>query len=271
LSVRSSLPATIDRSLDVVSRIAAPWLGLLLLGTLPLRLAQAELAGEIIELGERASAYGDHLLGRAVLVQLALPLAVLARALYVRAFALALGSQRNPGREALRVRPPAVLGALWVTLVADSLGLLTVWSFVSLPLSALLAGLGQAVAPRLEQPGMGALSREVRAALQRPAPLLGLCALTGVALLLASFNLAVLYAALLGLAGAVPGLDVAAWSHLLGPDNARFVLWVLAGALLAVEPFWLGALVVHVHDRSARASGDDLRAWLERLRQPEAA
>ena len=67
------------------------------------------------------------------------------------------------------------------------------------------------------------------------------------------------------------GLDAAAWSHLLGPDNPRFVLWVLAGALLAVEPFWLGALVVHVHDRSARTSGDDLRAWLERLRQPEAA
>jgi hypothetical protein len=40
-----------------------------------------------------------------------------------------------------------------------------------------------------------------------------------------------------------------------------------AGALVAVEPFWIAAHVVFVRKAGAQERGDDLRAWFEELRK----
>ena len=91
------------------------------------------------------------------------------------------------------------------------------------------------------------------------------------ALLVAVVNLHVLFQAGVWLAGAVPGTDPGRWRALVGASNPRYWLLVLAGAVLAVEPYLLAATTVYVHKVRSRSSGEDLRLWFARLRRSVAA
>jgi hypothetical protein len=93
----------------------------------------------------------------------------------------------------------------------------------------------------------------------------------GLGVLVAAVNLHVLFRAGLWLSGALPGVDPGEWSTWLQPGNTRYVLAVLAGAVLALEPYLLAAATVYVHKVGSRSSGEDLRLWLDRLRRSVAA
>jgi len=91
-----------------------------------------------------------------------------------------------------------------------------------------------------------------------------------VAVLIVFVNLYFVFQIGLWLAGAIPGVDPTPWETVLSPDNRSFLLVLVAGAVLAVEPFWVAALTVFVHKARSRDTGEDLRLWFERLRRQEA-
>jgi hypothetical protein len=100
---------------------------------------------------------------------------------------------------------------------------------------------------------------------------MGLLVVVGWALLVAAVNLHVVFQAGVWLSGAVPGVDGGEWSKLLSPGNTRYVLALVAGVVLALEPYFLAASTVYVHKVDSRSSGEDLRLWLDRLRREAAA
>lgn len=265
-----SLPEVLDDAFAVVVRVASPFVGVLWLTALPLRLLQIHLASRIFDLGAEAGQYGAHLLDLATLTGLAFLLSLWGRAVFVRATGLALRSLESPGWEALRIAPAAGLSYVYAALVAEVLFFALGWTLVGLPLFVLLAGLAAATFPLNQRPGLLGPLREIARHGTPLLVLLGLLFVFGVALLIAALNLYFVFRLGLWLAGGVPGLDLTPWRGLLDLSSSHFRWVLLLGASLAVEPYWLAALVVHVHKVRSRESGEDLRLWFARLRREAA-
>jgi len=86
------------------------------------------------------------------------------------------------------------------------------------------------------------------------------------AIVVAMLNVAAAFAFGLWLAGSIGGWDAHRWALLISLANRRFLLVVIAGAIIALEPFWIAAHVTLVRKAGAEETGDDLRAWFEELR-----
>jgi hypothetical protein len=266
-----SVAEVLDDAGDVSALVAAPWMGVVWLTALPLRLVQAEFASRLAALGGDASRYGHLLLALAALASAGLVLATLGRAIFARACLLAIRTGAPPGRGALAVGLTPLMAHLFLALLAEAIFYALCFTVVLVPLAVTLSALAAAVASLVERPGLVGPLRAVLAPFARTGTLLGLHAVFAVAFVIAFVNVAVAFQVGLWLAGAVPGIDLAAWAHRLSPGNPRFVALVAAGACLAVEPFWVAAHVALVHRLRARETGEDLRAWFERLRAAEAA
>ena len=260
----------LDDAGDVVARTAAPWIGLLWLSALPLRLVQAEMVAVVAGLGANAGRYGHLLHALAAVAAFAFVLATLGRTVYVRACLLSIRTGKRPGREAFGVGTTTALTHLYLASVAEALFYLLSVTLVVPALAASASALAAAVAPLADRPGPLRAFRTLALGARSAGSLLALHLVFIVAFVVAAVNVLAAFHAGLWLASAVPGLELAAWAHRLSPGNPRFVLLVLVGALLVVEPFWLAAHTVCVHRLRARESGEDLRAWFERLRLPEA-
>jgi hypothetical protein len=256
----------LDDTCEVLSELAAPWMGLFWLTAIPLRLGQAHLAARVSELGEEVGQYGRYLSGLALMVLLLFLLSLWGRAVFVRACLLRLRSRADPGALPLRLPLAGSLGYLYAALFLEACFFATCASGIAIPFLALVSGLAAATFSEIERPGLlrpfGAIASQGKEAL----PLLGLLLVFGAAFLLAALNLYFAFEVGLWLCGGVVGLDTARWQGLLSWHNARFIFMVLAGGWLAVEPYWLGSLVVYVHKRKSRTSGEDLRLWFDRLR-----
>jgi hypothetical protein len=159
---------------------------------------------------------------------------------------------------------------VYVALVVEAAYYVTCLSVVAIPALTLVAGLAAATLPLLEGPGLVRPFRLIAANARHASPLVGLLLAFGAAFVLATVNLALLFRLGLWLAEGIMGLDLTRWQALLGPGNRRFLLVLVAGGWLVVEPWWLAALVVYVHKTRARASGEDLRLWFDRLRRAAA-
>lgn len=264
-TARLGVSAILDEAAELVARIAAPWVGLLWLSSVPLRLLQARFAARILELGAEAGEYGFALRSLALLTLFALLLCLLGRATFVRAAWLGLRAEGAPGWQALRVPAGSLLAYLYVALLFEALFYAFALSFVALPLCIAGAGLAAAQLPLLERPGLIQPLREIARAFAQGRVLLAILAVFAAAFVVALVNLYFAFQLGLWLAGGVPGLDRSAWATLLSLGNPRFVLALLAGASLLVEPFWLAALTVYVHRLRSRESGEDLRLWFARL------
>jgi len=198
-------------------------------------------------------------------------LATAGRAVFARACLLATRTGARPGREALAVGATPLLTHLFLTLLAEALFYALCLTVVLTPLAITLSALAAAVAPLAERPGLGRPLRALAAPFARTGTLVALQVVFAVAFVIAFANVTVAFQAGLWLAGAVPGVDVAAWTHRLSLDSPRFLALAAAGACLAVEPFWVAAHVALLHRLRARETGEDLRARFERLRAAEAA
>src|SRR5437867_11261718 len=75
----------LDDAAEAAMRVAAPWMGLLWLCSLPLRLLQVHFVARLLELGPEASHYGNYLHGLALATMAALLPSLWARAVFVRA------------------------------------------------------------------------------------------------------------------------------------------------------------------------------------------
>jgi len=256
----------LDATHGAVVRIAAPWLGVLWLLTLPYRFVQIFFARELINLGRQAPDYAGHLETIAWVMFAMLLLAVWGRAIYVRACLLGLQSGARVGLEALRVPAAQLMNSLYGALVVEVLFALTAWMFVIAPLLAAPAGLVYVAALRTERPGVIRPIVEVGRLMLGLKSMSGLLATFVVALFVSYVNVVMAFRGGLWALSAIGGDELARWEHLLRslpiggiPAEPLFSLVCLAGALLIVEPFWLAALTVYVHRTRLRQSGEDLR------------
>lgn len=252
------------------------WAGLLALSALPLRFAEAHLANRLAQLGEGASSHLGHLTALSTLVTLALLPALWGRALFTRAAARRLAGRAGAAGDlplSRELRLPLagfasyLYTAAWAELTFLGLG----WTFVALPLAALLSGLAAVVSPGDERPG---LLGSVASLWQKAPPLTVLAGLAFVFTLAVGVVLLNVYFAFqigLWLAGALPGLDLAWWQVALSFENRLFVAFVTVIAVTLVEPFWLAALVAATAAARSRQTGEDLRARFAELVAAERA
>jgi hypothetical protein len=263
---RLALTEVLDDAVEIVPLVALPWLGLLWLTAIPLRFLQAHVITRLAELGPEAGRYGHHLAELATWTTLLFLVSLWGRAVFVRAVHLRLRTHEAPGAAALHVAAPSLACYFYTALAIEVGGYAALLTLVSLPVAVMLAGLAAATTPLITRPSLIAPWRELLAATRGGLVLVGLLLVFAAAWLLASANLYFAFQLGLWIAGAVPGLDLSRWEALLRFGNFRFVLVLLTGGGLAVEPFWLAAVTLYVHKLRARASGDDLRLWFDRLR-----
>jgi hypothetical protein len=267
---RLSVGEIVDDAGELVATVAVPWMGLLWLTALPLRLGQAHFAARLVELGAEARQYGDHLGELAFGLAVAFLVSLWGRAVFVRACALRLRGLADPGTAPLRLPAVAFLSYVYMALLVEVAFYLTCFTLVTVPFFVLVAGL--AAATLREDEAAGLLRPFARVARQgaQALPLTGLVVVFAAALVLAAINLFFVFQLGLWLAGGVAGADTTRWTGLLAASNLRFRYVLLAGAGVVVEPFWLAALVVYVHKLESRTTGEDLRLWFGRLRSREA-
>jgi hypothetical protein len=269
-SPRLGLGEILDDAAELVSKVASPFVGLLWLTSLPLRLGQAYFAARLLELGDQVRQYGDHLRGLALEVGVAFLVSLWGRAVFVRACGLRLRTLDDPGLAAVRLPVSGFLSYVYVALLVEAGFYATCITGVMAPFFVLAAGLAAATFPKMERPGLWRPLAQITRQGTQGLPLVGILLVFAAALLLAAVNLLFVFQLGLWLAGGVAGFDAARWSGLLSPANPRFLCVVLAGGWLVVEPYWLAALVVYVHKLESRSTGEDLRLWFERLRSATA-
>jgi hypothetical protein len=270
MTPRLGVGEIVDDAGELVASVAAPWLGLLWLTSIPLRLGQAHFASRILELGVDARQYGDHLHHLALVLAGAFLVSTWGRAVFVRACAHRLRALAHPGGAPLRLPAAAFLSYAYAALLTEVAFFATCSTFILAPFFVLVAGLAAATFPQSE--GAGLVRPFVRIARRgtEVRPLAGLVLVFTAAFVLAAVNLYFVFQLGLWLAGGALGADTTRWSGLLAFSNPRLLSVVLAGGLAAVEPYWLAALVVYVHKLESRTTGEDLRLWFERLRSIEA-
>ena len=140
--IRAPLSTTsvLDESASIVRATASPWVGLLLVTSLPYRFMQAVFADRIIELGSNASQYGDVLRTTADLTCLAFLLSLWGRAVYARACRLTSASGIAPGREALRVPLAALASYIFVASIVESVTYLLLVTVIGIGVALLIGG-----------------------------------------------------------------------------------------------------------------------------------
>lgn len=261
-----SITSVLDESTEVVAMTAAPWAGLLVLTALPYRFLQALFLDQLIEVGTAASQYGNLLGGTANLIVASILIALWGRAVYARACRLALSRGGAPGRDAWRV-PAAALASYVLTSSAVLLiGYISIFTCLGIFVVAIMAGLAIGTmelneSVSLRQP-FRLITRHARVML-----LLGLVLVFFCGLFVALVNLAAAFGLVIWAATGLGGFDAPNWDVLFGVNNRRYLLLLIAGAFVAIEPFWIAANVVYVRKAGAEERGDDLRAWFEELRR----
>lgn len=266
--IRAPLSTTsvLDESASIVRATASPWVGLLLVTSLPYRFMQAVFADRILELGSNASQYGDVLRTTANVTCLAFLLSLWGRAVFARACRLTSASGAAPGREALRVPLAALASYVFLASIAESVTYLTLITVIGIGIGAILSGLAIGTMELNDEPGvLGPLRRLARYS-RETRIIVALTLVFFCAFVIALVNVATFFAACLSLASTIGGWDAPRWQILLSFSNRRFVLMVIAGALLVIEPFWIAANVLLVRKAGVAESGDDLRVWFEELK-----
>jgi hypothetical protein len=270
---KRSLPVSevLDDAADLVARVFAPWVGVLWIAAIPVRLLQVHFAGRLIEMAPEARAYGNHLHGIALATMGAFVLSVVGRMAYVRACVWALRAQGVPGPEAIRGPLSSLFTYLYAALLIEVLFFATAPSLIAIPAFILVAGLAAATSTLTTQAGLLAPFRAIVRHGGAGKVLLALLVLFAIALLLCMLNLYFAFQIGLWLLQGVPGLDLTAWQVRLALANPGFWLVLAAGGCLLVEPYWLASLVVYVHKVQSRQSGEDLRLRFDSLRAEEKA
>ena len=266
--IRAPLSTTtvLDESADSVRASFAPWAGVLILTALPYRFAQAYFVDRLLQFGGDASHYGRYLLIVAGWTMFAFVFARWGRLVFARAIRLATDSGRTPGAEAMRIPAATVIDYLYVSLVIECVSVAAFMTCLGPAICTIVSGLAIGTAELNDQPSAVGPFRRIAQHGRTIRIATALAFVFGIAAVVAMVNVIAMFAIGLWLGSAVGGWDVQRWTLLLRPDNRRFLLTMIAGALIVIEPFWVAAYVTLVRKAEAAESGDDLRAWLEELR-----
>ena len=245
---------------------AAPWAGLLILTAIPYRFLQALFFDQLLEVGEKAAQYGNLLGGTANMIVAAVVIALWGRAVYARACRLALGRGETPGREVWRVPASALFSYFLTSSLLMIVGYFSVFTCLGVWVAAMFAGLAIGTMELNERVSVLGPFRLI-GRYAKPAILLGMAFVFFCGFFVALVNLGAAFGLGVWALSAMGGFDAPRWNLLFLPDNRRYVLMLAAGALVAIEPFWIAAHVVFVRKAGAQERGDDLRAWFEELRR----
>jgi len=254
----------VNDAAEAVTRLG-PWVALLWATALPTRLLLALLIVRLVDLKGQAMGAGNYLTRLAYAVLATWLASLWGRQIFVCASRHALQSIRPPSAATFKVPLRELAGhfsaALAIALLFWSL-LLTVVA----PLALLVAsGLAAAAAHRSEHALLGSVRQVARSAAV-PWVLVRLLFVFALALPLVAVNLHLLLTGALWLLGGIAGLDRSGWAVVLSIQNPLYVVLIVLGALLLIEPFWLAALTSHVEYVGAKSTGDDLRRRFEELR-----
>ncbi len=262
---RLGLGELLDRAAQLVRELPERT-ALAMLAGLPYRLLQVWLFHRLIELGSTATQHGRYLLSLSLWSIAALPLAFWGKAQLARGCSIALaGEDASLARSRFGIPCAAFLTGLYPALVAQALYPAFGWMVLPLPLVAAYSGLAAASAPYQEKPGLWVPLEVPARGFASPVLLAGLWTATVVGLVIAWFQIFVLFELGLWAAQTAIGAGGVWWQQALSPSNRLFVLLVIAGAILVVEPFWIAGLSILVRRGRARATGEDLSAWIAEL------
>jgi hypothetical protein len=265
--IRAPLSTTsvLDETSDVVSLAAAPWAAVLVLTSLPWRFLQILFLEQILELGGNASHYGRALTSTANAATIAFVVSLIGRAIYARAINLTAASGRRPGTEALRIPPATLASYLFTGALAAALFYVTWFTVIGIPLTIMIGGLAAGTMPLNDRAGIVAPLKRIARFAREAKLLTALLLVFSVALIVAALNIAAAFQLGLWLVHGFGGFDVSRWQILLGDDTRRYTLLLIAGSILAVEPFWIAANVMLVRKAGAEESGEELRLWFREL------
>ncbi|HEX7676957.1 MAG TPA: hypothetical protein VF713_02450 [Thermoanaerobaculia bacterium] len=262
-----STTSVLDESASIVRATASPWVGLLLITSLPYRFMQAVFADRLLDLGSTASQYGDALRTTADLTCVAFLLSLWGRAVYARACRLTSATGAAPGRETLRVPLAALASYIFVASIAESVTYMLFITVIGIGVGAILSGLAIGTMELNDRPGVIAPLRLLSRYGNQTRIVVALSFVFLCGFVIAALNVATLFGGCLALVSTVGGWDAPRWHILLSFSNRRYILMVIAGALLVIEPFWIAANVLLVRKAGVAESGDDLRLWFEELKQ----
>lgn len=267
--IRAPLSTTsvVDEAAEVVSATATPWVAVLIATSLPYRFLQALFLDQLIEVGGKASHYGNLLGATANMLVATTVVALWGRAVYARACRLAMARGGTPGREAWRVPPAALASYILTASAAMLIGYVSLFTIIGFIVAVIFAGMAVGTIELNEKVSLRAPFGHILRATKTVRVPVALVFVFFCAMFVALMNLMAAFAIGAWLAGAIGGFDAPRWQALFSPSNRRFVLMLFAGAVLIVEPFWIAASVVFVRKVGAEESGDDLRAWFEELQR----
>jgi len=266
--IRAPLSTTsvLDEMSDAVALSAAPWAAVLVLTSLPYRFLQVLFLEQLIEVGSNASHYGNALSSTANATCLAFAFSLLGRAVYARAINLAAASGRRPGPEALRVPLTALAAYLFTASLFEFLFYASWFTIIGIPLTIMVSGLAVGTMPLNDRASLVAPLRRIGRFAKEAKTLTALLLVFFVALFVAMGNIAAAFGIGLWLVHGFGGFDISRWQLLLDLTTRRFDLLLVAGAIIAVEPFWVAANVILVRKAGAEETGEELRLWFREVK-----
>ncbi|MEA2569635.1 MAG: hypothetical protein QOI24_1636 [Acidobacteriota bacterium] len=265
--IRAPLSTTsvLDETSDAVALAAAPWAAVLVLTSLPWRFLQVLFVDQLIELGGNAAHYGRALGSTANAATIAFIVSLIGRAIYARAINLAAASGRRPGTEAFRVPRAALATYLFTGSLVAVLFYATWFTIIGIPLTIMVSGLAIGTMPLNDRAGIVAPLKRIGRFAREAKTLTALTFVFLVALAVAMVNLLAAFGIGLWLVHGFGGIDISRWEALLDFGTRRFDLLLIAGGIIAVEPFWIAANVILVRKAGAEESGEELRLWFREL------
>ena len=269
--IRAPLSTTsvLDETTDAVARAAAPWAGVLIATSIPYRFLQVLFIERLAELGSSATHYAFALGELANWTTLAFVVSLLGRAVYARAIRLTEGSgEAEEGRPAvtsapLRVPPVALFSYLYTAALAELTFVFSLLTILAIPMAIMLSGVAIGTMELNRVAGLRPPLRLIIRYLKSSRTLLAVTLIFAIAILMAWVNLYSVAQIIVWLTNTFAGASTARWERLI---SSRHFAWLsFAGAVLAIEPFWVAANVVLVRKAGAEESGEELRLWFREL------
>lgn len=260
-----STTSVLDESTDVMS-LAAPWASVVILTSVPYRFLQMFFIDRLIEVGGDATHYGKLLGSTANMAIAAFVLALWGRAVFARACRLAAARGSRPGLEVFRIRPAALASYIFTGTLAELLFYASMVTCIGTFVVTILGGLAIGTMELNEEASVSGPLRLIARYGREVRVVTALVIVFACAFVVALINVVATFGLGLWLSDVFLGMDMSRFTVLFGNHNRRFVLTAIAGAWIAIEPFWIAANVMLVRKAGAAETGEDLRVWFEELR-----
>ncbi len=278
----------LNASVQLTLRVASPWMGVLWITALPLRLLQLYFVTRIAALDE-PQYYMYYLWRVTAVVFAAFLVSLYGRAVYARACHHAQNALHGSQLDPLKVPLSDLIPYMYAALINELFFYATLFTMLMPPLFIIYGGLAAATSTGTGGPKLLDAVLSPFKALRVWKALLINSLVFPLCVFLAFINLYILIILLLWAFGSLLGSDLPRWEYIIQhmpnlphPQKGdslmdilrKFVpdlpltFWLIGvGAWMIVEPFWLAANVALIQKARTRKSGEDLRIWFQDLKK----